>query len=173
MSAVKTLLEKKKMEEMESFDDAYQYSKYLDRIKGREAFAELLREVSGVSVKKKDKAQFKFASMETLYDAILPLIEKHGFVMYHNGSYSNVESTLEHTTTGVSYTSSLPLGAVEKLGPQDIGKAVTYFRRYNILALLNVVTEDDDGSESQEKVGAMRKKPASTKSSGDLEDMFN
>jgi len=60
------------------------------------------------------------------------------------GNVVTVTGTLYHTS-GESITSVLS-GTAKDTTPQAIGSAITYFRRYQMCAVLGVAAEDDDGA---------------------------
>lgn len=70
-----------------------------------------------------------------------------------NGSY--LETVLMHES-GQWISGKYPLRAVKADDPQALGSAMTYARRYNLAAILGVVTDDDDDAE-----GAMGRQPES------------
>ncbi|QDP61086.1 MAG: putative essential recombination function protein [Prokaryotic dsDNA virus sp.] len=55
--------------------------------------------------------------------------------------------------------SSLPLPS--GLKPQNLGSAITYFRRYTLASLLALPSEDDDGNATQEEPEKVEKKSKS------------
>lgn len=54
-----------------------------------------------------------------------------------------VETILTHVPTGEVLVSEFPVFGNK---PQEVGSSITYARRYNIQALLDLVAEDDDGN---------------------------
>jgi hypothetical protein len=54
-----------------------------------------------------------------------------------------VETTLIESVSGESIVSSFPIFGTK---PQEVGSSMTYARRYNIQALLDLSTDDDDGN---------------------------
>lgn len=63
---------------------------------------------------------------------------------------------LTHAESG-QWQSSLAVVPLPKAGPQGMGSAMTYARRYALTAMLGMVTEDDDGE------GAKNGKKSSTR----------
>lgn len=60
-----------------------------------------------------------------------------------------LRTTLLHAS-GESISEVMPL-AVDKPGPQALGSALTYARRYSVLAILGLVGDEDDDAQSAEK----------------------
>lgn len=93
---------------------------------------------------------YKYATLDKIWDVIDPLMEKFGIVESSAIKYNDqwkvfVYTTIYNVNNTDDYISSLfPLD--DTLSPQDMGKVITYWRRYNLVALLNlkIVWEDDD-----------------------------
>lgn len=73
-----------------------------------------------------------------------------------NGSY--LETVLMHES-GQWISGKYPLRAVKADDPQALGSAMTYARRYNLAAILGVVTDDDDAEGAMERQPESRQKP--------------
>lgn len=92
----------------------------------------------------------KFASLAGVRDAITPVLVKHGLSVSqlptndHEGRPC-VETMLLHSSgQWISSTLAVP---VAKADAHGAGSAITYARRYSLMALVNVVgDEDDDGN---------------------------
>lgn len=56
-----------------------------------------------------------------------------------------VVTTLGHAESGEYMESEFPVFGSK---PQEIGSSISYARRYNLLALLDIPTEDDDGNDA-------------------------
>ena len=114
-----------------------------------------VREEIGVIGKNTQAYNYKYADLEKIMEKLSPLLEK-----YELGLYSYVRDNALCTAVfdvseedKVIATSSIPLTFAKGATPQDLGSAMTYFRRYNILALFEIVVagEDDDAGASQAK----------------------
>lgn len=94
----------------------------------------------------------KFASLAGVRDAITPVLVKHGLSVSqlptndHEGRPC-VETMLMHSSgQWVSSTLAVP---VAKSDAHGAGSAITYARRYSLMAIVNVVgDEDDDGNQA-------------------------
>jgi hypothetical protein len=90
--------------------------------------------------------RYKFAPLNIVLDAIRPALRGNGLVI------SQVPTTAEgvHTTLfhesgqWISFDPLLihPTGGT----PQNVGSAISYARRYALLSILGLATEDDDGA---------------------------
>lgn len=102
---------------------------------------------------------YGYADLAQVVETVLPVLGKHGLsitagtVILHSGFV--LEVTLLHESgeqrTGVW---PLPDPSAKGVGPQDIGSAMTYGRRYLTLALSGAYPggEDDDGARAQANV---------------------
>jgi hypothetical protein len=75
--------------------------------------------------------------------ALPEMINKRGEVLPHPGDPVTIETTLLHSS-GEWISGRLEIRA-DKPGPQAIGIAITYGRRYSLAAIVGVAPEDDDG----------------------------
>lgn len=95
------------------------------------------------------KYKYKYASLEDIYHAIDPVCERYGVRYSHPIKIENgqqwVGTRVELLATGEyeDYWILCP----GNLQPQDMGKAITYFRRYSLeCAFAIIATKDDDYS---------------------------
>jgi len=89
-----------------------------------------------------------YSSLAAVCDAVLPVLNKHGLAVTQLSIPDNemciLETMLIHESgEWLSGQMSVPLA---KRDPQGLGSALTYARRYSLLALLNVASEDDDAN---------------------------
>lgn len=95
---------------------------------------------------------YNWASLAAIRKATEAPLAKHGLKIMH-GARPNSNSALTVRTTlfhksGQWVRNDLPVGLFGP-DPQEVGKAISYARRYNIQALLNLSAsdeEDDDGA---------------------------
>ena len=96
----------------------------------------------------------KFAELHELIDAVRPVLAKHGLAFMQDVSglpdgRLGVTTILVHTSGGRVATGPLPMPAPND--PQKVGSAITYARRYALMATLGLATEDDDGHAAKPK----------------------
>ena len=90
----------------------------------------------------------KYADLNSILEAIKDPLHTAGLALIHknirhdDGSYS-LQTTIAHSESWESDSSIFPLFGSK---PQEYGSSETYARRYNINALLDIPTEDDDGN---------------------------
>jgi hypothetical protein len=113
--------------------------------------------VTGENAKTGAKVSYSYgyAGLDTVVDTVLPVLGKHGLSItskstFIDGSFM-LEVSLLHES-GERETGYWPLPDPRRVGPQDLGSAYTYGRRYLTLALTGTFPggEDDDGAKAQQ-----------------------
>jgi hypothetical protein len=96
-----------------------------------------------------------YTPLDVVLGAVVPLLNKHGFVLIQSPTWAGNESAMPALTTTFIH---VPTG--EKLentalllpgrnDPQGQGAAITYLKRYAIMSILGLTSdEDDDGNAS-------------------------
>jgi hypothetical protein len=128
----------------------------------------LLAEQGEATTLQKDKLnpafRSKYLSLESLMEQVLPQLNRHGLVWITLPEHTDGEAVLEyklvHAATGEKETGEMPLLLARK-DPQGLGSAITYARRYALMAVLGLVAdEDDDGNHASNRNAS---KPAARK----------
>lgn len=96
------------------------------------------------------KFTYKYATLDQIWDCIDSKMDELGILESSAIKYNDNHDVFVYTTlynvddTSDTMCSLFPLDS--SLSPQDMGKVITYWRRYNLVALLNlkIVWEDDD-----------------------------
>lgn len=93
-----------------------------------------------------------YASLDHIQTGIAPELKKNGLAIFQPivaGFVTSVLVNVDSTTERIESAMELPKG----LDPQKMGSAVTYYRRYTLVSLLNLIVsdEDDDGNSTQQK----------------------
>jgi pyruvate/2-oxoglutarate dehydrogenase complex dihydrolipoamide acyltransferase (E2) component len=103
--------------------------------------------------------QYSYAKLENVVDAITEPLAAQGLVVFQafDAETSTLITRLAHIS-GQFVESAYPLHPYER--PQDFGSQATYSRRYSLLALLNLASEDDDGQAAQDAPRAAHPAPA-------------
>lgn len=122
----------------------------------KEYSPEFMKKIAKVSQKmqplKRDTSAFKYkyADLKQIQETLNPVLKEEGLLWFapirNMDGRDRVVSIIIDTETGDYLESGMTLP--EGLKPQDAGSAVTYYRRYTILSLLNMETEDDDGAKA-------------------------
>jgi hypothetical protein len=105
----------------------------------------------GKALKQSNNPHFKskYADLGNVMDACLPALNGAGIAVIQptgedeHGRY--VETILIHGESGESLACRVPL-IVSKNDMQGYGSAVTYGRRYGLMAMAGIAPEDDDGN---------------------------
>ena len=88
----------------------------------------------------------KYATLESVIDAVKKPLNDVGIYITHSTSIEgNLMTSLIHAESGESIVSQSPL-IMNRQDMQQLGSAQTYAKRFNLTALLNLPTEDDDGN---------------------------
>lgn len=87
-----------------------------------------------------------YADVNALIEAVEPILHTHGLLLLQPIIEGNVVTQIIDVESGQSVESSLPLP--QGLNPQQLGSAVTYFRRYTLQSLLSLQATDDDGNDA-------------------------
>lgn len=91
----------------------------------------------------------KYADLGAVLDAVTEPLANHGILLLqrftHDQGGALLITELVHAESGQSTASVVPVVAKDPTDPQKMGGAITYYRRYSLLALLGLAPEDDDG----------------------------
>lgn len=85
-----------------------------------------------------------YADINALIEAVEPILLNHGLLLLQPIIENNVVTRIIDVESGEAIESVLPLPL--NLNPQQLGSAVTYFRRYTLQSLLSLQATDDDGN---------------------------
>ena len=91
-----------------------------------------------------------YATLDNVIEAVTSPLDDAGFILTHR-TFGNehgmfVQTSIIHEEDRNSVLSTdIPI-VLHKQDMQALGGAITYARRYGILSLLNLPTEDDDGN---------------------------
>lgn len=107
---------------------------------------------------------YTYANLKKIFSTINPILAKHGLGYYQSVQSQQVSTTVFHIATEqtIHSESDIPQG-VQLKGMNDfqvLGSAITYFKRYQISALLGLIT-DKDIDASGEQTQAAKPKPKS------------
>lgn len=101
-----------------------------------------------------------YADLEGILDTVKPTIDKAGFHIHQTVTeQGRFATSLVDSATGTVVRGVATPFVLQAQSPQAAGSALTYFRRYGVLLLLNLVGEDDDDAERGEGRG-QKKAPA-------------
>ena len=93
----------------------------------------------------------KYADLNSILEVIKDPLKQSWIAISHNCKHTEsgfiVVTTLAHIESGEHIESEFPVFWNK---PQEIWSSMSYARRYNLLALLDIPTEDDDGQKANE-----------------------
>ena len=121
----------------------------------KELFKSLGQFREQVSAVKKDADnpfyKSKYADLNSILEIIKDPLKQSWIAISHNCKHTEsgfiVVTTLAHIESGEHIESEFPVFWNK---PQEIWSSMSYARRYNLLALLDIPTEDDDGQKANE-----------------------
>lgn len=95
----------------------------------------------------------KFANLQGVMELLKPHLEKNGLAIIQRPVASasgscTLETILRHAPTGEEISSQITIPMQRQNDPQAFGAAMTYGRRYSLLCLFGMVTEDDNADSS-------------------------
>jgi len=121
-------------------------------VKVRSKIKDLKKDATAnIPTKSGNSFSYSYASLPQILEAINPHLESNNILLTQGTTVTDgttyVFSTLYHTPSEKQIYSELP---IEWDSPQDLGSALTYFRRYMLTAQLGICPdEDDDGASSK------------------------
>ena len=98
----------------------------------------------GIIKKDSKNPHFKntYASLTQILSEVKPLLTECGLILIQPISLEGVGTTIIDFETGEKIETIISLPT--NLSPQQLGSAITYFRRYTLASLLSLEIDDDD-----------------------------
>ena len=99
--------------------------------------------------------KFKYVSLDQIVEALTPLLDEHGLAYYHQTLVTDEGQNIVVTTLydlteeeeAIFHTLSLAIPDGIDLagmnGYQSLGSALTYFRRYNLVTMFDILADQD------------------------------
>ena len=117
-------------------------------------------------IHKESSAQYgKYADLQTILTKVNPVLNENGLLITQLLAGKNLITEVHHTS-GEALVSDCELILTEgRNALHSWGGAVTYQRRYAILSILGLATEDDDGDSAGHKL-------VKTNSPSNVDDFF-
>lgn len=103
----------------------------------------------GVIPKGDDNPFFKskYAGLPSVVDKVQPILRECGLVVIQTPAYGDLETRVIHLPSGEWIEGNSKLYVSDAPTPQKLGSAITYARRYDYVAILGLICdEDDDGN---------------------------
>lgn len=105
-----------------------------------------------------------YASLAAVNDAVLPHLSANGIAVLQGVSstedvrFVGVSTTFIHGESGEWWTEELFMSPT-KSDPQGFGSAITYGRRYLLMAMAGIAADDDDANEASKPTPQAQPKP--------------
>lgn len=125
----------------------------------------------GAALKSSDNPHFrtKYADLSACLDAVMDALNRHGLALvqktHPDADGVAVETLLIHET-GDTISGGILRVPAAKRDPQGFGSALTYARRYSLMAVCGIAPEDDDGNAATQAVrtaqAGRQRQPAQT-----------
>ena len=84
-----------------------------------------------------------YADLNNVKDALQAYLEVNKLMTYHQIKDGKLVTTLHDVESGESISTSIEISMTD---PQKKGAEITYYRRYNLIALFDLKVEDDDAN---------------------------
>lgn len=107
----------------------------------------------------------RYADLNAILDTVEPVLFSFGLIIMQPIRENKVITQLIDIDSGDMVESSIELPAINN--PQQMGSAISYFRRYTLSSLLSISTTDDDDA-----VSASKAAPSKPKATDDLVKKF-
>jgi hypothetical protein len=99
------------------------------------------------------KYSYTYANLGSVLDAVMPALHEHGLTLVQamdvREGLPGIMTQLLHGASDKQIVSFTPIYWADKTDTQKYGGAITYCRRYAIMALLCLSAEDDDGQQAR------------------------
>lgn len=111
----------------------------------------LVQEEVGTMQKDTKGYNYKYFDINQLLEKLQPILKKHNLAVFQPIIDNSVMTIIMDVSGyqnafGSEMKSSIKLP--EGVKPQDMGSAITYYRRYSLVSLLAIQAEDDDGAKA-------------------------
>lgn len=132
----------------------------------KQVFAALVKAQRSFGPALKDKTnpafRSKYADLGACLDAVMDALNENGIALIqkahpHDGGVC-VETIFVHES-GESYSAGMLTVPATKQDAQGYGSALTYARRYSVMAACGIAPEDDDGNAATQAVRKSRPDP--------------
>lgn len=102
----------------------------------------------------------KYATLNAVMEALDPACEKVGLAYTQIPDTDGLTTTIVDVATGEKISGKVMFLAASDM--QKLGSAITYARRYALLTMFNLETEDDDANGAAGKTNAAKGKPSAS-----------
>ncbi len=97
---------------------------------------------------------YKYATLDQIQSKLWWFLQELKLIIVHQVKDNKVVTDIRDIESNTFVTSEIEINTTK---PQDKGSEITYYRRYNLLSLLDLEVEDDDGKTAQDSKPAENK----------------
>lgn len=137
-------------------------------VKAQKAFAPALKTASNSHFKT------KYADLASCIEAVIDALNANGIALiqrtHESGNGVAIETLLVHES-GESISGGVLNVPASKQDPQGYGSAMTYARRYSLMAACGIAPEDDDAEAAQKNFAPRPVPKAETRKAKSLEEL--
>jgi len=136
---------------------------YLEVIKGIHAVQQNIGVIGKKSEADTGKYKYRYADMTTIWNAIREELKRQKLTIVQTPTAAHGSMLGDFLTTAIYHESGEWLSDTMRLitnrdDPQGLGAAITYMKRYMIVSMFGLVTDDDnDAADSRLADGEMKK----------------
>jgi hypothetical protein len=109
---------------------------------------------------------YSYADLPAIFEVINPLMQKHGLGFTQSVDGTKLTTTVFHSESGELITAAADIpSSVDLKGMnafQVLGSAITYMRRYQLSAMLGLVTDKDTDAATPQAKAAPKQHPVTT-----------
>lgn len=103
----------------------------------------------GKVIKNAQSHHSKYADLNAILDAVEPILLENGMILLQPIQCNNVCTQIIDIDSGTMIESCMELPT--NLTPQQMGSAITYFRRYTLQSSMSLQSVDDDGEKASKE----------------------
>jgi len=111
-----------------------------------------LKDIARSEVANAGTYSYRYATLATAAQQARDVLSKHHLAV-HQSAHASATGSISVTTrawhVSGQWIEAEPLVMPSKGGPQDVGSAISYARRYSLMSFLGLATDDDDGAGAQ------------------------
>jgi hypothetical protein len=116
------------------------------------------------------KYAYTYADLASVLGMARPVLARHGLMLTQaaatEGNDAVVTTTILHRSG--QWVTTPPVRLAAGTTPQQTGSAITYARRYSVMAALGLATEDDDGQSAAPRTSTPRAATVRTPEEGEI-----
>lgn len=121
-----------------------------------------------------NSTKFKYATLGNIIKTVRPILTNVQLGFFQTINEGQLTTTLYHSS-GEEIKSAYQLPEITK--PQDLGKWITYVKRYQLASILGIVADQDNDGKGVDPLDVTKKaiklKLKSIKTIADLTDLYN